>query len=40
MNTIQKSWGTLYETDMLILGTGASGIGAALKAAEDRKSVV
>lgn len=34
MNTIQKSWGTLYETDMLILGTGASGIGAALKAAE------
>ena len=34
MNTIQKSWGTLYEADMLILGTGASGIGAALKAAE------
>lgn len=34
MNTIQKSWGTLYETDMLILGNGASGIGAALKAAE------
>lgn len=24
----------MYETDMLILGTGASGIGAALKAAE------
>ncbi len=34
MNKIQKSWGTLYETDMLILGTGASGIGAALKASE------
>ena len=34
MNKIQKQWGTLYETDMLILGTGASGIGAALKAAE------
>ena len=34
MNSIKKSWGTLYETDMLILGTGASGIGAALKAAE------
>lgn len=34
MNKIQKPWGTLYETDMLILGTGASGIGAALKAAE------
>lgn len=34
MNTIQKEWGTLYETDMLILGTGASGVGAALKASE------
>ena len=34
MNAIEKPWGTLYETDLLILGSGASGMGAALKAAE------
>lgn len=34
MTKTEKPWGTLYETDLLILGTGASGIGAALKAAE------
>ncbi len=34
MNAIEKPWGTLYETDLLILGSGASGVGAALKAAE------
>ena len=33
MNVIHKPWGVLYETDLLILGTGASGMGAALKAA-------
>ena len=33
MNAIEKPWGTLYETDLLILGSGASGVGAALKAA-------
>ena len=34
MNITEKPWGTLYQTDLLILGTGASGIGAALKSAE------
>ncbi len=34
MHVIEKSWGTLYEVDLLILGSGASGMGAALKAAE------
>lgn len=34
MTTTKHDWGTLYETDVLILGTGASGVGAALKAAE------
>ncbi|WP_298065938.1 FAD-binding protein [uncultured Mailhella sp.] len=34
MKSVKYDWGTLYEADVLILGTGASGIGAALKAAE------
>ncbi len=34
MKTEKRHWGTLYETDVLILGTGASGIGAAIKASE------
>ena len=33
MKAVKHDWGTLYETDVLILGTGASGIGAALNAA-------
>ena len=33
MKSVKHDWGTLYETDVLILGTGASGIGAALNSA-------
>ncbi|MDL2307115.1 FAD-binding protein [Desulfovibrio sp. OttesenSCG-928-C06] len=34
MRVSKKEWGTVYEVDVLIMGTGASGVGAALKAAE------
>ena len=34
MRVTKRDWGSLYETDVLILGTGASGMGAALKAAD------
>ncbi|MGN1038333.1 MAG: FAD-binding protein [Mailhella sp.] len=35
-----KEWGTLYETDVLILGTGASGMGAALHAAKKGADIL
>ena len=40
MRVTQRDWGSLYETDVLILGTGASGMGAALKAAEKHADVL
>ena len=40
METINKDWGTLYKVDVLILGTGASGMGAALKAREEGADVL
>ena len=40
MRVTKRDWGSLYETDVLILGTGASGMGAALKAAEKHADVL
>ena len=40
MRIIKKDWGNLYEVDVLILGTGASGVGAALQAAKQQSDVL
>jgi succinate dehydrogenase/fumarate reductase flavoprotein subunit len=40
MRIIKKEWGNLYEVDVLILGTGASGVGAALQAAKQGSDVL
>lgn len=40
MRVTKKTWGKLYETEVLILGTGASGIGAALRAADLKADVL
>jgi succinate dehydrogenase/fumarate reductase flavoprotein subunit len=40
MRIIKKVWGNLYEVDVLILGTGAAGVGAALQAAEQQCDVL
>ncbi len=40
MQVTKKNWGNLYEVDVLILGTGASGMGAALQASEQQADVL
>jgi succinate dehydrogenase/fumarate reductase flavoprotein subunit len=40
MHLARKEWGNLYEVDVLILGTGASGVGAALQAAKQKSDVL
>jgi succinate dehydrogenase/fumarate reductase flavoprotein subunit len=40
MRITKKEWGNLYEVDLLILGTGASGVGAALHAAKQHTDVL
>jgi succinate dehydrogenase/fumarate reductase flavoprotein subunit len=40
MRITRRQWGNLYEVDVLILGTGASGIGAALQAAKQHTDVL
>ncbi|MFR0874470.1 MAG: hypothetical protein ACLSHC_07550 [Bilophila wadsworthia] len=37
---LQKQLGKAHQTDVLILGTGASGVGAALRAAELKADVL
>ena len=37
MRVTKRDWGSLYETDVLILGTLASGMGEALKAAIEER---
>jgi succinate dehydrogenase/fumarate reductase flavoprotein subunit len=40
MRISRKEWGKLYEVDVLILGTGASGVGAALQAVKQHTDVL
>lgn len=40
MKATPYDWGTLYDTDVLILGTGASEVGAALRAASEKVDVL
>ena len=40
MLVTETAWGKRIKTDVLILGTGASGVGAALRAAELKADVL
>ncbi|MEW6666208.1 MAG: FAD-binding protein [Thermodesulfobacteriota bacterium] len=40
MRITRREWGNFYEVDLVILGTGASGVGAALQAAKQHTDVL